>query len=337
MNSFWKKKKVYSFFIDEEFQINEIILQYIESRNFYKLDLKRANYIIKRENNNYVKKLIDNIEYDKLKKERILKPFHNTHFYIELNYNDFINEVKIDDFLEYLEKNFDVFKKSGLIDNIDNYFFKLKIDGQANYFFTSIIDTIDFHREKLLRMLEEDSQNKLNIIQKHLIDFFIENYIACKDYILNVYGSIYLELKNSNKVIHVENNNNIKNFNNHLDKINTNKTIQEKPSLPRKEILKKLFDGTKNIEKFEKFEKILVKENYLNSDLEWIRNASDFIRFYNYLEEKKIIRNTFVNCNGVRYLGDLFSYAGFKTLESKSKRKKQNTKNHQRQFHKILD
>lgn len=171
----------------------------------------------------------------------------------------------------------------------------------------------------------------------------IKQYFGSKfSDLINWHEPSYIDKYFRNDVLPKINNNS--DFSNYLSRNNIVKNNNgiislgktPKPILPREEIFKKLIDRTKNIEKFKKIEKILIKEEYLNKDLEWIKNPADLIRFYNYIEEKKIIKNTFEDSKGVKYLRDLFNFQSGNSIDSRSKRELQNAGNY-RQFHKILD
>jgi len=234
------------------------------------------------------------------------------------------------------------------IDLINNGFFSTKLKSIYDDLYR---DFDAFHRNFI-------KKNEYSLIEFYtsIIDFFKDNGVNPEaNKIYGAYNSNWGTLKSENtlhrSLFKDEANKYNLNFISYVEEkikiieSNPQSNTTQKPSLifdkkTRDEILNRLIGlQTLNHEKFLKYEKKLISHNYLNEDCnEWKKNPSSFIRFYNYCESKKIIKNDIFkeNTKGITLMRDLYSFYDGKSLDAPSKRKKQNKKGTKRDFD-ILD
>jgi hypothetical protein len=99
-------------------------------------------------------------------------------------------------------------------------------------------------------------------------------------------------------------------------------------SSSRKDLLNRLIgkETTNEYIQFEKYEKKLIPQ-YLNESRDkWLKTPASFIRFYNYCENKEIFKYHLKDSSkGVEWLRNLYEFYEGGSIDSHSKRQKQNT------------
>lgn len=119
------------------------------------------------------------------------------------------------------------------------------------------------------------------------------------------------------------------------NKFEDNQKISSQNNLSREAILDKLIGvNTDKYYVYEKYETKLINQNYLSeSRTDWKGNAASFVRFYNYCERKKIIKDFYKNTSkGFLGFRDLYQFYKGENLNSPSKRKLQDTPTKKNEF-----
>jgi hypothetical protein len=259
----------------------------------------------------------------------------------KLNYEDFINQES--DFIEVFEEKFS--KKSKLLYQEVNYFINNNPDKTDSIKFLlnetllpkvssacieSLTDCSNF-KEKArynfsLQGCGNFSENEVEIISSYL------------ERLNNKLDELWRGLKEKYKYYYDKSDLEIS-----LDKYNlemnkdSNEKSKSKPS--RIDLINNLIGkDTKESILFEKYEKKLVYWKYLNeSRNKWLKTPASFIRFYNYCENKEIFKYHLKNSSkGVEWLRNLYEFYEGGSIDSHSKRQKQNTTKNKSEF-KFLD
>jgi hypothetical protein len=248
----------------------------------------------------------------------------------KLNYEDFINQEN--DFIEVFEEKFS--KKSKLLFQEVNYFINNNLDKT---------DSIKFLlNETLLPKVSsayiDSLSNCSNFEGKAIYNFGIQgsgNFSENEVEIISLYlgrlknklYELWMGLKEKYKYYYDKSDLEIS-----LDKytleMNKDSNEKSKSKLSRRDLINNLIGkDTKESILFEKYEKKLVYWKYLNESRDkWLKTPASFIRFYNYCENKEIFKYHLKDSSkGVEWLRNLYEFYEGGSIDSHSKRQKQNT------------
>lgn len=192
MKKFWKKNKVKNYFIDDIYQIDELVFKYggCPDDIDYKIERKYCYWEWSGE---------DKWEVVNTTKEDFEKNYDNEEYtyFSEINYSEFEDKFWFEEFKDFLEGNVLIHKKFDFIYAVTQYFFKLKLDGQVKYFFNNIIESLNHYQKRLERIVkyQEERGQKINSIQEYVIGTYVNSYKDSINSILEDFISIYPELK----------------------------------------------------------------------------------------------------------------------------------------------
>lgn len=250
------------------------------------------------------------IDIDKESDLNIVKIIKNNEKTIELNYDEILKNQNNFNILKSNISNELFARHEDFIYEVSEYFYnEIKFEKQAYLFSQDLFSILEGSLE-MVRELNQFYQN-YNTLQNFVVSSFIHIYSEAIDEIKNRYSVII------------------------KDNVDTSyNLLSEKKETNTLDLLKKLFRGDEEkISIFKKYEKKLHTYNYIDDSFMWVKSTSSLVRFYNYLETKKMINNAFeTNTKGIEYLNTYFSFNKGKSINSPYKRKLQNTTKNKHEF-----
>lgn len=314
MKSFWKKKTVKNYIVND---YKDLDLKVLFFGSWGLENEGKIQYIyvpLQEETNIYSKEIIYYDNKEECEKTNFL-------YRKVINYNEFINEFDFEKFKDFYETNAERLQQTYFLNSLKKEFYKTKNNIVCKQFLKDVINLLNESIEEL-KILKESNLNEIFFSKYHN---YIHDYLIHKT-ILS-FNDCILKIKEEYKGIDKE-----------LDSIFFS-TKSDSVILSRDEILNKLIDGTKNLVKFNNYEEILKKENYISKDSgNWLQSSASLIRFYNYLEKNNIIKYHYAqNTKGVQLIRDLYSFHEGTHIDLPNKRKKQSENKNHREFHILLD
>lgn len=243
-------------------------------------------------------------------KEQLDNIFYN--YLLTTNKSDLIKKQKIKNLLVGVKKYMD-------------YQWENECVSQISYHYHKGLESINNNNRKAEFHDTLKSNNLLNFFTPHYWVFI--NLKAIYDIIWDDY-SLFIDKETENFQYFYSNKEKPKiKIENKLKIDNDNKTSRNVP-------LNYLCNGIKQQELFENYEKELFGFGFINEDKnQWLKNASTFIRFYNYCERNEIFKENFEDSkDGVNILRKLYNFYDSNDLDTPSKRKIQENKKNKHQY-----